>query len=81
MLYGLRLLIVLLLGGSKPCRSGKTAVLILLDLISCQLLGVLEANASVTLRNWCIFWRLYTRSADREFLIVIGSFATSEWRA
>jgi len=30
-------------------------------------------QCSVTLRT------LYTRSADREFLILIGSFATSEW--
>ena len=35
--FFLRLIIVpLLLGGSKPCSSGKTAVSILLDLISCR---------------------------------------------
>ena len=36
-------------------------------------------QCSVTFRTWHIFLVLYTRSADREFLIVIGSFATSEW--
>ena len=38
-------------------------------------------QCSVTLRTWHIFLVIYTRSADREFLIVIGSFATSEWWA
>ena len=35
----------------------------------------------VTLRNWRIVCRLYTRSADREILTVIGYFATSKWWA